>query len=914
MDARRYRRAVGVDVANVVALCAVAVLEAHATEILAGDVNGDGLVSSADVVALIDVIASGQSTPEADVNADGHVDATDLSALTTQIFTGGEVATPTPTPTAPPSTTLTPTAPSTATPLTTATPTSMPASTPTASATAATPTRTATAGGSATATSTPTTGAADQSVAGGIPGIASGVAAIPSLITAIVSGFQYGGAAAVIDGGNGGAAGSCPLGGTATRSCSGNVHVTITLTNCAISTSTGSVTVNGTVVLDASGFCPNLIFPPYNATADVQAVFRDAQSQVRQTVSVKVSGSVDPSPGGSCTVRGATLQLTGSLSTTFAGGSSVSLGLSKTNINVTDLVFGTGCVPSSYSLILDGPATLTQSAGGSGGSGAAADVGIALVFSAFAVRQNTSANPTQTRLDGDVTSDCYGGTVTLATVTPLAQLLGEPCPVAGAIRVTRAGRTFQMLYPGGGVVGIDRDLDGVADETYLTCLDPLLLACAVLNLPTPTATATAPPTATEPPSPTEVPTETAEPTATEPEPTATVPPTPTLPAPPTSTSTAPFTATATTAHTPTGLPTSTATRTSTTGTPTATISGAPTPSATSSLTATSTPTAAAPTATGSLTPSASPSPTPAATFTATASSTPTSTPVPSATATATATPSPTPTATPQPQFLFCDSLSQPAFIPDGSSTGINNTISIADARVIQHLAVRLGVTHPFVGDLRARLTHVETGTTVTLLDRPGVPATTFGCAGADISCTLDDLTSKPIEDQCGRSSPTLAGRLHPNGALAAFTGESLTGSWRLNIADLDALADGVLLGWCLEVNVHAPVITSFTCNGQDTCQIAIGQGFAMAFGFSDEEGNASTWRIEASGGGVMFEAGSGTFSSPSGAGDVELEGSPFSCPGGNCTSTLFEYALTVSDTTGLDSETASVGVLVLGSQ
>src|SRR5262249_10967135 len=150
------------------------------------------------------------------------------------------------------------------------------------------------------------------------------------------------------------------------------------------------------------------------------------------------------------------------------------------------------------------------------------------------------------------------------------------------------------------------------------------------------------------------------------------------------------------------------------------------------------------------------------------------------------------------QFLFCDSLSLPALIPDDDATGINNTINVADARVIQDLNVRLNVTHPFVGDLRVRLTHVETGTTVTLIDRPGVPASSFGCNGGDMAGTFDDQAASAAEDACEAPSPALSSRLEPLTPLSAFNGQSLAGAWRLNLADLSVVDSGSLLGWCLE--------------------------------------------------------------------------------------------------------------------
>src|SRR5262249_55830110 len=148
-----------------------------------------------------------------------------------------------------PTRTLTPTPPFTPTAVPTATPGGEATSTPTASVPLPTSTRTltptSTAMPTATSTTTPTTGsaAADRSLGAGAPAMANDVAAIQSLITAIVSGFQFGGAAAFVDEPAGSAASSCPLGGTATRSCSGNVHVTITLAACKLPTSSGSASV-----------------------------------------------------------------------------------------------------------------------------------------------------------------------------------------------------------------------------------------------------------------------------------------------------------------------------------------------------------------------------------------------------------------------------------------------------------------------------------------------------------------------------------------------------------------------------------------------------------------------------------------------------------------------------------------------
>ena len=54
------------------------------------------------------------------------------------------------------------------------------------------------------------------------------------------------------------------------------------------------------------------------------------------------------------------------------------------------------------------------------------------------------------------------------------------------------------------------------------------------------------------------------------------------------------------------------------------------------------------------------------------------------------------------------------------------------------LNVSLEVTHTWVGDLSFTLTHQDTGTSVTVFDRPGVPGSTYGCQNDNINATLDD--------------------------------------------------------------------------------------------------------------------------------------------------------------------------------
>ena len=61
-----------------------------------GDVNGDGEVSISDVNTLIDLIATGETSPAADVNGDGEVSISDVNVVIDIILGGGQEAETTP--------------------------------------------------------------------------------------------------------------------------------------------------------------------------------------------------------------------------------------------------------------------------------------------------------------------------------------------------------------------------------------------------------------------------------------------------------------------------------------------------------------------------------------------------------------------------------------------------------------------------------------------------------------------------------------------------------------------------------------------------------------------------------------------------------------------------------------------------
>ncbi len=134
-------------------------------------------------------------------------------------------------------------------------------------------------------------------------------------------------------------------------------------------------------------------------------------------------------------------------------------------------------------------------------------------------------------------------------------------------------------------------------------------------------------------------------------------------------------------------------------------------------------------------------------------------------------------------------------IPDGSGS-VADVLPLGDLGQISGLTVGLDISHTFVGDLGATLTHEDSGTSVTLLDRPGVPASTNGCSGNHIQVVLDDAAATAAEDQCG-NNPAIGGNQRPAGLLADFIGENSAGNWTLTLTDARAQNAGILNSWCL---------------------------------------------------------------------------------------------------------------------
>ncbi len=168
-------------------------------------------------------------------------------------------------------------------------------------------------------------------------------------------------------------------------------------------------------------------------------------------------------------------------------------------------------------------------------------------------------------------------------------------------------------------------------------------------------------------------------------------------------------------------------------------------------------------------------------------------------------PTPTATSTLEPQVspitrLYCSSPR--IAIPDDDATGVTSNIQINDPGYIMDLDVKLDVTHSWVGDLVFTLKHPETDSKITLIDKPGYPASSSGCDQDGIITILDDEISSPVENKCASSPLAISGIYQPQENLSVFIGQNISGTWKLTVSDNYHADTGTLNQWCLAATTN----------------------------------------------------------------------------------------------------------------
>ncbi len=176
-------------------------------------------------------------------------------------------------------------------------------------------------------------------------------------------------------------------------------------------------------------------------------------------------------------------------------------------------------------------------------------------------------------------------------------------------------------------------------------------------------------------------------------------------------------------------------------------------------------------------------------------------------------------------------LGTPVLIQDG--IGSSTCGPTASAEVVVSANFPIGkaeaafvIQHPWQGDLKISLVKVD-GPAVTLVDRPGVPGTTYGFSGSDFGnphATPAGYFRATDLGQTSYDTPAVAapgigqpvGIWKPESPLTAFFGQGSAGTWRLNVTDCAGGEYGEINAFVLILTPEAGVAGCYANCDQST--------------------------------------------------------------------------------------------------
>jgi hypothetical protein len=254
----------------------------------------------------------------------------------------------------------------------------------------------------------------------------------------------------------------------------GNIETTITFTDCVRDTQAGGIEIDGTMTLSGAGNC-DAIPEQGNATIDLTIAFKNASNMTVLTDTAQVSGTYALTSGSSCgiflhSVDSLDATLDGSVTLAFMSGPMATLSLQQLEVALTVNQYEPlPCVPTDYTLLVGGHAGIGLDVGGQNGLSLDAD------FNQFTMNAHVASGAMMVGFDGAIDAICFGKDriANLVTLDALVFPTAELCPTAGNLKVLGNG---QFFYPSGGLE-IDDDLDGDIEDTFQSCVSPMLFGC-----------------------------------------------------------------------------------------------------------------------------------------------------------------------------------------------------------------------------------------------------------------------------------------------------------------------------------------------------------------------------------------------------------------------------------------------------
>ena len=176
------------------------------------------------------------------------------------------------------------------------------------------------------------------------------------------------------------------------------------------------------------------------------------------------------------------------------------------------------------------------------------------------------------------------------------------------------------------------------------------------------------------------------------------------------------------------------------------------------------------------------------------------------------------TGTPAPVTTTFSSTAAATPIPDNTAGGATMPIAVTGITNINEVTVDVNIEHTWAGDLILTL-QSPTGTTITLVDRPGYTGAGFGCNTDGLDLTFDDTSVDDLETTCPGGTSPITGSYFPLNALSAFDTEDANGTWTLFVSDNGAGDTGSILDWDITISgdgLPTPIQLSLDATGNYT--------------------------------------------------------------------------------------------------
>jgi hypothetical protein len=383
---------------------------------------------------------------------------------------------------------------------------------PTAASTSTvTPTASATA--TATRTATETALPVGELLAGHISIASAGLRTVHSLVSAFISQTNkvndvlLGVSSPLVFGGPAPDPNACSISGTSERTCTemgaGNdktIDLSLDAVDCVVAgPSGGTALFNGTIMVESNPNSANdcdpftfasgmYTFGQDGAVQGLEVIFVDALMEPTLTMNAIVSGTmaIGQPPPPTCRVDTLTLTLDGIALTQF-GNSSELLGIqvqySDTEVTVDMITYNDDCVPLSYRLRVNGSVSFTASRAGpalvAGGDAIVNGIPSEVItsftaqFTDLFLAQSHASGSVTSQISGQMSSECFGTEVMIATVMPTIVGAGDICPNAGQLSLTSPAGPATITYQGSQV----NVVEGGSEKIFPTCFAEMLVSC-----------------------------------------------------------------------------------------------------------------------------------------------------------------------------------------------------------------------------------------------------------------------------------------------------------------------------------------------------------------------------------------------------------------------------------------------------